>query len=160
MLVINNIDDAIKFAESQLDQNIDNPELTNGCGQQWAMAKLNHLKTIKGMASLNKVLLIGHLGKDPITTFLPSGKTVSTFSLATSEKYKDGNEPKEKTEWHNCEAWEKVAELADQYLKKGSKVYLEGKISTESWESNGEKKYKQKIVVSSIIFLDSQTDNG
>ena len=90
------------------------------------------------MASLNKVMLIGHLGKDPVVTTFESGTKVAKVSLATTEKFKDksGN-PQETTEWHNLEIWGDQAKVAEQYLRKGKLVYVEGKIKTDSWEDNG-----------------------
>jgi len=114
---------------------------------------------------LNKVLLIGHLGKDPELSYTPSGVAVCKFSVATNESYKgdDGNWV-EKTEWHNITAWRKLGEICSQYLKKGSKVYLEGKIQTDSYEKDGKKNYFTKIVLNEMVMLDpkvaSTGDNG
>lgn len=106
---------------------------------------------------LNKVMLIGHLGKDPEMSYTPSGIAVSKFSIATDESYKgeDGNVVK-RTEWHSIVAWRKLAEICSQYLKKGSKVYLEGKLQTETYEKDGKKNYYTKIVISEMIMLDSK----
>lgn len=107
---------------------------------------------------LNKVILIGHLGKDPELRYTPNGTAVCNFSLATTEKYKadDGNWV-DKTEWHNIVAWRKLAETCSNYLKKGSKVYLEGKLTTETYEKDGgDKKYYTKVVINSMIMLDSK----
>ena len=103
---------------------------------------------------LNKVTLIGNLGKDPESKQLQGGDTVCNFSIATTEKYMDkaGNKV-EQTEWHNIVAWRKLAEIAAKYLKKGSKVYVEGKIKTRSWEQNGEKKYATDIEITQMIML-------
>jgi single-strand DNA-binding protein len=94
--------------------------------------------------SLNKVLLIGNLGKDPELSYTASGVAVAKFSVATGERWKDqeGN-VQERTEWHNIVAWRKLAEICGQYLKKGSKVYLEGKLQTRSWDdkNTGQKRY-------------------
>lgn len=111
---------------------------------------------------LNKVMLIGFLGKDPELKYTPSGVAVCSFSLATTESYKadDGNRV-DKTEWHNIVAWRKLAETCSDYLKKGSKVYIEGKITTESYEKDGgEKRYITKIVAQSLMFLDSKQKEG
>lgn len=109
--------------------------------------------------SLNKVTLIGNLGKDPDVSYTPSGIPVAKFSVATNERWKDvdGNF-QEKTEWHNIVAWRKLAEICGQYLKKGSKVYLEGKLQTRSWDdkNSGVKKYMTEIVVDDMIMLDSK----
>ncbi len=101
------------------------------------------------MKSVNKVILIGNLGKDPEIKYTPQGKPVAKFSLATNERYKDkdGNW-QDRTEWHNIVLWERLAEIAGEYLKKGGKVYIEGRIRTDSWDDKqtGQKKYMTKIV--------------
>lgn len=104
---------------------------------------------------LNKVLLIGNLGKDPEFKYTPGGQAVATFSLATTEKFSDkGGQRQERTEWHNIVAWGKTAELVNQYLKKGRTVYIEGRLTTRSWDDkDGVKKYKTEIVASSVLFL-------
>jgi single-strand DNA-binding protein len=109
--------------------------------------------------SLNKVILIGNLGKDPEVSYLASGVPVAKFSVATGERWKDNDgNLQEKTEWHNIVAWRKLAEICGQYLKKGSKVYLEGKLQTRSWDdkNTGVKKYMTEIVVDDMIMLDSK----
>jgi single-strand DNA-binding protein len=105
--------------------------------------------------SLNKVQLIGNLGKDPELKYTPSGVAVATFSIATSESWKDqdGNQ-QEKTEWHNIVAWRKLAEICGEYLKKGKKVYLEGKLQTRNYEKDGIKRYVTEIVADQLIMLD------
>ncbi len=105
--------------------------------------------------SLNKVLLIGNLGKDPELKYTPSGVAVATFSIATSESWKDqeGNQ-QEKTEWHNIVAWRKLAEICGEYLKKGKKVYIEGKLQTRNYEKDGIKRYVTEIVADQLIMLD------
>jgi single-strand DNA-binding protein len=109
--------------------------------------------------SLNKVTLIGHLGKDPELSYTASGIAVAKFSVATGERWKDesGNF-QERTEWHNIVAWRKLAEICGQYLKKGSKVYLEGKLQTRSWDdkNTGVKRYATDIVADDLIMLDSK----
>jgi single-strand DNA-binding protein len=112
--------------------------------------------------SINKVVLLGHLGKEVETKFTPSGKTIAKFSLATTSQIKDSSgDWVDVVEWHSIIVWEKLAELAAKYLVKGSKVYIEGRIQTNSWEDkqSGEKKYRTEIVASDIIFLDSKGDN-
>ena len=106
------------------------------------------------MAAVNKVILVGNLGKDPELRRTQSGSAVVSFSLATTEKFKgkDGQQ-KEETEWHNITAWNKSAEVLAQYLKKGSTVYIEGKLKTRSWEDNGQKKYKTEVLVREFQFL-------
>ncbi|MEW6060929.1 MAG: single-stranded DNA-binding protein [Bacteroidota bacterium] len=105
--------------------------------------------------SLNKVMLIGNLGKDPELKYTPSGVAVATFSVATSEQWKDqdGN-TQERTEWHNIVAWRKLAEIVGEYLKKGKKVYVEGKLQTRNYEKDGVKRYITEIVADQIIMLD------
>lgn len=111
---------------------------------------------------LNKVTLIGNLGKDPELKYTPSGEAVVRFSIATNESYKDPNgQLVERTEWHNIVAWRKLAELFGQYLKKGSKVYLEGKLQTRSWEDKeGNKRYTTEIVANEFVFLDTRGGGG
>jgi single-strand DNA-binding protein len=102
------------------------------------------------MSSLNKVQLIGRLGKDPELKHTPNGAAVCSFSVATSEKW--GEETK--TEWHNVVAWKKLAEVIGQYLKKGQLVYLEGRLQTRNYDDkNGVKRYVTEIVVSNMIML-------
>jgi len=109
--------------------------------------------------SLNKVLLIGHLGKDPEVSYTASGVAVARFSIATNEKWKDqeGN-AQERTEWHNIVAWRKLAEICGQYIKKGSKVYIEGRIQTRSWDdkNTGVKRYTTEIIADDLIMLDAK----
>ena len=107
--------------------------------------------------SLNKVMLIGNLGKDPELRYTTSGVAVATFSLATNESWKDqdGNQ-QERTEWHNIVAWRKLAEICGEWLKKGKKVYIEGRIQTRSYDdkNTGAKKYITEIVADNMIMLD------
>ncbi len=113
--------------------------------------------------SLNKVQLIGNLGKDPELSYTPSGVALAKFSIATGERWKDqeGNF-QERTEWHNIIAWRKLAEICGQYLKKGSKVYLEGKLQTRSWDdkSSGMKRYITEIIADDLIMLDAKGNAG
>src|SRR5512136_178882 len=104
---------------------------------------------------INKVILVGRLGKDPEIRSTPSGTSVARFSLATDEKFTDKNGQKqERTEWHNIVAWGKLAELVNQYLKKGRSAYVEGRINTRSWDDrDGNKKYRTEITASQIQFL-------
>ena len=113
------------------------------------------------MANLNKVILIGRLGQDPEAKETPSGAFVANFSMATNEFWTDKQgEKQERTEWHNVVAWDKLADLANNYLHRGSNIYCEGKLQTRSWESEeGEKKYKTEIVASNIQFLDKKEDS-
>lgn len=111
---------------------------------------------------LNKVLLIGRLGQDPELKFTQSGIAVAKFSLATSQTWKDtdGNN-QEKTEWHNIVVWRKLAEICSEYLKKGSKIYCEGSLSTSSWEDENKKRhYKTEIVLTDMIMLDTKASSS
>ncbi len=107
------------------------------------------------MPALNRVQLIGRLGKDPEGKFTPTGKKVTHFSLAVSNRWKskDG-ETKEYTEWINIEAWGRLGEVCQEYLKKGSLVYLEGRLKTDKYEGNGEMKYFTKVVALLMQMLD------
>lgn len=112
--------------------------------------------------SVNKVILVGNLGSSPEQKFTASGKAVVKFNMATSSSIKDASgEWVEKTEWHSITLWERLAELAAQYLTKGSKVYIEGRLQTNSWDDKqtGEKKYRTEIVASDLIFLDNKGDS-
>jgi single-strand DNA-binding protein len=103
------------------------------------------------MASLNKVLLIGNLGKDPELKYTPGGQAVATFSLATTRKWRDkqSNEDREDTQWHNIKVWGKQAEIAQQYLKKGRQVYIEGRLETRSYDDkDGNRKWFTEVVLS------------
>lgn len=107
---------------------------------------------------LNKVMLIGRLGQDPEIRYTQSGVAVTTFSVATGFKWKDNDGNwQERTEWHNLKAWRGLAETCSTYLKKGSKVYIEGRLETSSWEDENKKKhYKTEIVTDELIMLDSK----
>ncbi|HVB41034.1 MAG TPA: single-stranded DNA-binding protein [Terriglobales bacterium] len=105
--------------------------------------------------SVNKVILLGRLGKDPELKYTPSGQAVTKFSLATSERWKDKNsgEFQEKTEWHNIVLWAKMAETAAQYLTKGSSVYVEGRLQTRSWDDKeGKRHYMTEVVANEMVF--------
>ncbi len=110
------------------------------------------------MRSVNKVILIGNLGKDPEVHSTSGGKSVANFSLATSWRVKKDDEWQDQTEWHNIVAWEKLAEVAAKYAKKGSKVYIEGRLQTRSWddEKTGQTKYKTEVVANELVLLDSK----
>ncbi len=107
------------------------------------------------MASLNKVMLIGNLGRDPEVRMTQSGAKVASFSIAITERYKDRNgAQQEKTEWVNIILWNRLGEIAEQYLRKGSPVYIEGKLQTSSWDDpSGVKKYKTEVVGNSMQML-------
>jgi len=106
--------------------------------------------------SVNKVILIGNLGKDPEVKYTPHGTAVAKFSLATNERYKDkeGNW-QDRTEWHNIVAWARLAEIVGEYLKKGRSCYVEGRLQTRSWDDkeSGQKKYMTEIVAGDIVLL-------
>ena len=108
------------------------------------------------MPALNRVQLIGRLGKDPEGKVTPTGKKVTHFSLAISQRWKTGGELKEYTEWVNVEAWGRLGEVCQEYLKKGSLVYLEGRLKTEKYEDKGETKYYTKVVALLLQFLDKK----
>ncbi|WP_028453334.1 single-stranded DNA-binding protein [Chitinilyticum aquatile] len=116
------------------------------------------------MASLNKVLLIGNLGRDPETRFLPSGGAVCNFSIATTESWKDKatGQKQEKTEWHNITMYGRLAEIAGQYLKKGSSVYIEGRLQTRKWQDKqtGADRYTTEIVADEMKMLGGRGDGG
>ena len=107
------------------------------------------------MPSLNRVQLIGRLGKDPEGKFTPTGKKVSHFSVAISNRWKNKEgESQEYTEWVNVEAWGRLGEICQEYLKKGSLVFIEGRLKTDKYENNGENKYYTKVVALSMQMLD------
>ncbi len=112
--------------------------------------------------TVNRVILVGRLGKDPEIRSLPSGTSVTKFSLATDEKFTDKNGQKqERTEWHNIVVWGKLAEICGQYLRKGKLVYIDGSIRTESWDDKetGVKKYRTDIVAKDMQMLDKKSDD-
>ena len=111
---------------------------------------------------INKVMLIGNLGRDPETRYAQNGSAVTRFSIATSESWKDrtSGEQHERTEWHNVVCFARLAEIAGEYLRKGSKVYVEGSLRTSSWEANGEKKYRTEINARELQMLDSRGSMG
>lgn len=113
--------------------------------------------------SLNEVKLIGNVGKDPEVKYTGSGKAVAKFSIATNESHKNNDgDWEEKVEWHNVVAWEKLAEIVGQYVKKGEKVYVSGKLTTRSWDdkTSGEKKYMTEIVAKDVILLGAKDKTG
>ncbi len=106
--------------------------------------------------SLNKAMLIGNLGKDPELRYTTSGKAVANFSLATSDSWKDADgNAQERTEWHNIVAWQKLAEICGEWLKKGEKVYIEGRIQNRSYDdkNTGQKRYISEVVAENMIML-------
>lgn len=106
------------------------------------------------MPALNRVQLIGYLGKDPESKFTPTGKKVCHFSVGVTQRWKAGGEMKEYTDWFNIEAWGRLGEVAQQYLKKGSLAFVEGRLKTDRYEDKGETKYFTKVVALSLQFLD------
>jgi single-strand DNA-binding protein len=113
------------------------------------------------MPALNRIQLIGYLGREPESRFTPSGKRVTHFSLGITQRWKTGEDNKESTEWVNVEAWDRLAEICQEYLKKGSMVYVEGRLKTDRYEDNGENKYFTKVVALQLQFLDRrQSDDG
>ena len=112
--------------------------------------------------SVNKVILLGNLGRDAELTYTPSGQALSKVSLATSRRWQDKNsgEWQEETDWHNLVMWGKQAESLTQYLTKGSRVYVEGRIKNRSWEKDGVKHYATDIVVEDVVFAGSKSDSG
>jgi single-strand DNA-binding protein len=114
------------------------------------------------MASVNKVILIGNLGRDPETRYMPDGGAITNISIATTETWKDKNGDKqEKTEWHRVAFFGKLAEIAGEYLKKGSQVYVEGRLQTRKWQDkDGQDKYTTEIVANAMQMLGSRQGMG
>jgi len=114
------------------------------------------------MASVNKAILIGNLGKDPEIRYTPSGQAVGSFSIATSERWKDRDgQQQERTDWHNIVVWGRQAEIAKEYLSKGSPIYIEGRIQNRSYEDkDGNKKYISEIVTQRMQFLGRRDEQG
>lgn len=113
--------------------------------------------------SVNKVILVGRLGKDPETRYMTNGEAVTNATLATSENWKDkAGEKQEKTEWHNLVFYRRLAEVAGEYLKKGSQVYIEGKIQTRKWQDKetGKDRYTTEIIVNEMQMLGSKSGAG
>jgi single-strand DNA-binding protein len=113
--------------------------------------------------SVNKVILVGNLGKDPEVKYTPQGTPVAKLTLATNERYKDkdGNW-QDRTEWHNVVLWQRLAEIAGEYLKKGGKVYIEGRLQTRSWDDKqtGQKKYMTEVVANDLVLLGGRGEAG
>jgi single-strand DNA-binding protein len=115
------------------------------------------------MAGINKVIIVGNLGKDPEVTYVPSGAAVAKFSVATSETWKDktSGEKKERTEWHRIVAWDKLGEICGKYLSKGRQVYVEGKLQTHSYDDKeGVKRYVTEIIAQEVQFLGGKGDSS
>ncbi len=111
---------------------------------------------------VNKVILVGNVGNDPEFRVMPNGNGVANVSLATSETWKDKNtgDQQEKTEWHRVIFFNRLAEIVEQYVKKGTKLYIEGRLQTRSWEQDGVKRYTTEIVASEMQMLDSRGAGG
>lgn len=113
--------------------------------------------------SVNKVILVGNLGKDPEVKYTPQGTPVAKITLATNERFKDkdGNW-QDRTEWHNVVLWQRLAEIAGEYLKKGGKVYIEGRLQTRSWDDKqtGQKKYMTEVVANDLVLLGGRGDSA
>ncbi len=111
---------------------------------------------------INKVILIGNLGADPETRYSQGGSAVTRLRLATTDSWRDrqSGEQQERTEWHNVVCFGRLAEIAGEYLRKGSKVYIEGSLSTSSWEQDGQKRYRTEIIARDMQMLDSRGGGG
>jgi len=112
---------------------------------------------------INKVILVGRLGKDPEVRSTPGGQTVTKFTVATDERFTDkSGEKQERTEWHNVVAWARLGEICGQYLRKGKLVYIEGSIRTDSWDDKetGQKRYRTEIIARDMKMLDRRGDEG
>ena len=114
------------------------------------------------MASVNKVILVGNLGRDPETRYMPDGGAITNISIATTDKWKDkAGEMQEKTEWHRVAFFGKLAEIAGEYLKKGSQVYIEGRLQTRKWQDKeGQDKYTTEVVANVMQMLGSRQGMG
>jgi single-strand DNA-binding protein len=119
-------------------------------------------KLIYHMSGVNKVILVGRLGKDPEVRNIEKVATVANFTMATSENYKDKTtgEKKEVTEWHNIVVWRALAEIAQKYLHKGDMVYIEGKLRTRSWEKEGVTRYTTEVVADNMTMLSTKGSSG
>lgn len=111
---------------------------------------------------VNKAILVGNLGDDPEVRYMPNGKAVANLSLATSESWKDQQgQLQEKTEWHRLTMYDRLAEIAGEYLKKGSKIYVEGKLQTRKWQDQqGQDRYTTEVICKEMQMLDSKADNA
>lgn len=111
---------------------------------------------------VNKVILIGNLGQDPEIRYMPNGKAVANLSIATSESWNDQQGQKqEKTEWHRITAYDKLAEIIGEYVKKGSKIYVEGKLQTRKWQDQqGQDRYTTEVIINQMQMLDGKRDGG
>ena len=113
--------------------------------------------------SVNKVILVGNVGKNPEVKYSPSGTPVAKFSLATNERFKDRDgQCQDRTEWHNVVAWQRLAEIVGEFVTKGSKIYIEGKLQTSCWEDgqSGERKYRTEIIAREIVLLGARVNKN
>jgi single-strand DNA-binding protein len=113
--------------------------------------------------SINKVILVGNVGKDPEVKYTPNGVALAKFSIATNERFKDkAGEWQDRTEWHNVLAWQRLAEIVGEYVHQGTKLYVEGKLQTSNWEdrNSGDKKYRTEIVARDIVLLGPRETTG
>lgn len=111
---------------------------------------------------INKVILVGNVGQDPETRYMPNGNAVTNVTLATSDVWKDKNtgQQQERTEWHRIVFFQRLAEIVAEYVRKGSKIYVEGRLQTRSWEQDGVKRYTTEIVANEMQMLDSRGGSG
>jgi single-strand DNA-binding protein len=111
---------------------------------------------------INKVILVGNVGADPETRYMPNGNAVTNITVATSENWKDKNtgEQQERTEWHRVTFYQRLAEIVAEYVRKGSKLYVEGRLQTRSWEQDGIKRYATDIIANEMQMLDSRGSGG
>jgi len=111
---------------------------------------------------INKVILIGNLGRDPETRYSQGGNPITNFSIATSDSWRDkqSGEQQERTEWHNVVCFSRLAEIAGEYLRKGSKVYIEGSLRTSNWEKDGQKHYRTEVIARELQMLDGRGGGG
>lgn len=114
------------------------------------------------MASVNKVIIVGNLGKDPEMKFMPNGKAACNFSVATTDKWKDkSGEQQERTEWHRIATFDKLAEICGEYLKKGSQVYVEGKLTTRKWQDkDGQDRYTTEVIADRMQMLGARSEGA
>lgn len=113
------------------------------------------------MASVNKVILVGNLGRDPEVRYMPNGEAVANFSIATTDSWKDKEGQKqERTEWHNIVMYRRLAEIAGEYLKKGRPVYVEGRLQTRQWEKDGITRYATEIIADNMQMLGGKADGS
>jgi single-strand DNA-binding protein len=131
------------------------PTTTTTWRRPW---RTRHSEDIVASRGINKVILIGNVGQDPETRYMPNGNAVTNLTLATSESWKDKNtgENQERTEWHRIVFYQRLAEIVAEYVKKGSKLYIEGRLQTRSWEQDGVKRYATEIIANEMQMLDSR----